>query len=220
MVEFLSMEGEGTQTVGPPTSVEATTDLRTRRRRQTLHEVHRVAVRLVEEDGYDATTVDRIADASGISQRTFFRYFPAKDDAVLLGYREFAVLIEDLVLPAEFSGAMGALDALYEQQIAFFLDAAADTHSAVQRIICREPKLRDAAIAREFAIGEQLFVRLRDAYPDVDELTVRVTMEAASTVFRAARESWRRGSDVSAAELQRLYREARDRFRRIVPAGG
>jgi AcrR family transcriptional regulator len=41
-------------------------------------------MRLFQEQGYDATTVELIAEAAEISQSTFFRYFPTKEDVVLL----------------------------------------------------------------------------------------------------------------------------------------
>ncbi len=34
------------------------------------------------EHGFHGTTVDRIAEVAGISRRTFFHYFPAKQDVV------------------------------------------------------------------------------------------------------------------------------------------
>ncbi|RFA10383.1 hypothetical protein B7R54_15095 [Subtercola boreus] len=40
--------------------------------------------------GYDGTTVDQIAAAAGMSKRTFFRYFPSKDDLVIGKYDLFA----------------------------------------------------------------------------------------------------------------------------------
>ncbi|HEY9557132.1 MAG TPA: mycofactocin system transcriptional regulator [Acidimicrobiales bacterium] len=45
-------------------------------------ELERVALELFAERGFDATTVDAIADAAGISRRTFFRYYPSKNDVV------------------------------------------------------------------------------------------------------------------------------------------
>jgi mycofactocin system transcriptional regulator len=42
-------------------------------------EIERTALDLFAADGFDETTVDDIADAAG---RTFFRYFPSKNDVV------------------------------------------------------------------------------------------------------------------------------------------
>lgn len=46
-------------------------------------EVMRRAWLLFGEQGFEATTVDQIAAAAGMSRRTFFRYFAGKDELVL-----------------------------------------------------------------------------------------------------------------------------------------
>src|SRR3954454_10906946 len=53
---------------------------RTARTRALLQDA---ALRLFSEQGYDATTVEQIAREAGVSQMTFFRYFPTKDAVVL-----------------------------------------------------------------------------------------------------------------------------------------
>jgi AcrR family transcriptional regulator len=46
------------------------------------------ALELFERDGFDAATIDDIAAAVGVSRRTFFRYFQAKEDAVFADQTE------------------------------------------------------------------------------------------------------------------------------------
>lgn len=46
------------------------------------------AIRLFREKGYEATTVEEIAQAAGSSASTFFRHFGTKEDVLFLGQRE------------------------------------------------------------------------------------------------------------------------------------
>lgn len=57
--------------------------LRERKKRETRRAIHRAALDLVEEFGFDAVTTDEIAGRAGVSPRTFFNYFPTKEGAVL-----------------------------------------------------------------------------------------------------------------------------------------
>lgn len=54
--------------------------LRELSRQAVRQRVSDIAVELFAERGYDATTVEEIAEAAGMSERTFFRYFPTKDE--------------------------------------------------------------------------------------------------------------------------------------------
>jgi AcrR family transcriptional regulator len=57
--------------------------LRERKKAKTRAAIRDHAMRLFEEQGYAATTVDQIAEAAEVSQSTFFRYFPTKEDVIL-----------------------------------------------------------------------------------------------------------------------------------------
>src|SRR5690606_24116273 len=65
--------------------VSTTTPLRERRRSATRQEIHHAAVALVLERGLAGVTVEEIAEAAGVSPRTFFNYFPTKRDALVTG---------------------------------------------------------------------------------------------------------------------------------------
>jgi AcrR family transcriptional regulator len=57
--------------------------LRERKRADTRFRIEQAALKLVLERGLDATTIDAVAAAAGISQRTFFNYFESKEAALL-----------------------------------------------------------------------------------------------------------------------------------------
>jgi AcrR family transcriptional regulator len=58
-------------------------DLRERKRQLTLDRIAEAGLKLFIENGYEATTLDAIAAASGISRRTFFYYLKSKEDVLL-----------------------------------------------------------------------------------------------------------------------------------------
>jgi AcrR family transcriptional regulator len=82
MAEWVYMKGASERPQG----------LRERKRRETSERIIEKGLKLFVKNGYEATTLDAIAAAAGISRRTFFYYFKSKEDVLLAahdsGFRE------------------------------------------------------------------------------------------------------------------------------------
>ncbi len=61
-----------------PTSPEPRLGLRERKKIKTRMAIRKATYRLVQEQGYDATTIEQIAEAAEVSPSTVFRYFPPR----------------------------------------------------------------------------------------------------------------------------------------------
>ncbi|MFF1542953.1 TetR/AcrR family transcriptional regulator [Streptomyces sp. NPDC058291] len=68
--------------------------LRERKKIKTREAIRAATYALVEEQGYDATTTDQIAERAEVSPSTVLRYFPTKEDIVLPDEYEPALLEE------------------------------------------------------------------------------------------------------------------------------
>lgn len=76
---------------------------RERKRRQTRERIEEAARTLFLERGFDATTIDDIAAAADISKRSFFDYFPSKEELVSAWQDSFGAVLAAAVIarPAE-----------------------------------------------------------------------------------------------------------------------
>lgn len=110
---------------------------RTKRRRlRTLAEIERVAFELFAERGSDAVPVDEIAAACGISQRTFFRYFPSKDD---LFFGDTSQVEVSLVAALEQAGPdVTLMDALHQALVDLHRRLASDATMTKLRLQAME----------------------------------------------------------------------------------
>ena len=77
--------------------MEPGTTLRERKKAATRRSLHQAALRLATARGLENVTVEDIADAVGVSRRTFSNYFANKEEAILHADRERTRRLLDLV---------------------------------------------------------------------------------------------------------------------------
>ncbi|MEW2130532.1 TetR family transcriptional regulator [Streptomyces sp. NPDC005435] len=75
--------------------------LRERKKIKTREAIRTATYGLIREQGYDATTVEQIAERAEVSPSTVFRYFPTKEDIVLTDEYDPLMLEELRARPAD-----------------------------------------------------------------------------------------------------------------------
>lgn len=164
-------------------------DWRQRKKAETRDRIRGCALRLFVKQGYDATTVEQIAAAAGVSHMTFFRYFPVKEDVVLSDSYDplIAQLLEQT--PADWSLLQRIRTALL-QGLAQVYATDRDTLLAQNKLIAATPALRDRLWADQIAT-QRLFLRALsggagDHRPSLQtRVTVAACLAAASTAILA-----------------------------------
>jgi AcrR family transcriptional regulator len=87
--------------------------LRERKKAETRRALSSAALRLAQALGPDGVTVEAIAEAAGVSTRTFFNYFASKDDAIVgITPAERSQLLHDLVTRPADEPPLDALRAM------------------------------------------------------------------------------------------------------------
>jgi AcrR family transcriptional regulator len=123
------------------------TDLRARRHRETRGEIVAAGLRLFDEHGYDAVTMEQIAVAAGVSRRTLYRHFPAKDRILLDLPLEWMAMWDDVVAAAPADLPPRELVERAARVIGAHLDAEAGRIGTAWRIIDSVPSLEPAFLA-------------------------------------------------------------------------
>ncbi len=162
-------------------------DWRQRKKNATRDRIRASALRLFSEQGYDATTVEQIAVAAGVSHMTFFRYFPAKEDVALSDSYDplLAALLEQT--PDRWPLIDRIRTALL-QGLRQLHDADRGTLLAQNKLIIATPALRERLWASQMHTQQLILKALATGQHNpqpsfTDRVTVAACLAAASTAI-------------------------------------
>lgn len=167
--------------------------LRERKRRETLRRIAEAGLRLFLRDGYEATTLDAIAEAAGISRRTFFYYFKSKEEIILVWQGGFAEAIRQAVLGQSTTQAPldAVKNALVKLTMSYESVQARKQMMEIDRFI-RGNETLQARKATKYAEQEQaVFEALCTLWPQPKRRpALRIVAMMSIGAFRLAIDSW------------------------------
>jgi AcrR family transcriptional regulator len=172
-------------------------------RRDRRYALAVAAIRLFAERGLDATTVDDIAAAAGVSQRTFFRYFETKESAA---FPDHADRVEALRRGLEARRATGAplaavLEVSRRSAAEFFDDPV--LYRPRYRLVRSVPSLRDHERVSDRAYEEAIatFLETEGVGAGLDGFEARAVAAAIVAVVNHALDLWAFDEGVNAMSL-------------------
>lgn len=196
--------------------------LREASRRAVRSQMAASAEALFIAKGFEETTVDEIAAAVGISQRTFFRYFASKDDVILdnldrLAEDLLAAVAASPVDEPEWDSIHRAFGVIVER----LADRERREHgAAVHRIIEDSPHLLAAYLQRLDGIQQRLTDRLLERAAangsDSDRIVTRALVGSAFACLHAAMSHLAAGGDP--AQFERHLDQAMTALRPALPS--
>jgi mycofactocin system transcriptional regulator len=156
----------------------------------TRARVERAALDLFTLRGFENVTTDEVADAAGISRRTFFRYYATKADAVWGDFAGHVARLEALLAAADPGRPVLAAVCAAYVEVNDYADAELPLLRERMQLILTEPALLAHAQVRHAEVDRVVarYVAIRtDGSPTdlVPRLVAATTRAAATTAFEA-----------------------------------
>jgi len=163
--------------------------LREQKKLAAWRAIRDAAMGLFEDQGFEATTIEQIADAAGVSRATFFNYFPSKEAVVFeqdpSAREEWQALMDARPLDEPLWTALEAV-------LTSFAESLRERMPLQRRLKAQSPAL--AQSTRDF--GEQFRADLstwaasRSAQRGEDELLAALQVNLAMAALGTAYQTW------------------------------
>ncbi|OZV78442.1 TetR family transcriptional regulator [Micromonospora echinospora] len=162
--------------------------LRERKKQATREALREAALRLAEERGPDKVRVEDIAEAAGVSPRTYNNYFASREQAIVSAVtadREALIAAAVAARPAGVRLADAVTQAVVEQ----YTDTGEREHKALL-LITTQTALRDAFLDTTAGIEPPLAAVIAERLDDAGAHTARVLAASVAAAVRIALEGW------------------------------
>ncbi|MGV9883388.1 TetR/AcrR family transcriptional regulator [Streptomyces sp. NPDC003006] len=192
--------------------------LRERKKQRTRDALLRAALELFTTKGFEETTVDEIAEAVDVSQRTFFRYFANKEEAAfavqeMVDARFVEALRERPAHEAPLVALRGATLGAWEAMGQSIKEVVpVELHMSTYQMIESTPSLLAAHLRRSMETEDEIarVIAEREGL-DVDtDPRPRVAVAAFSGVMRVSGRLWGAGEDTSVESIRELTEQYLD----------
>jgi len=178
----------------------------------------RAAVDLFTEQGYDATTVNEIAErAGGLTKTTFFRHFSDKREVLFAGQEPHGRLVTDAIAAApDTATPLQAVGAALDALAATFTDDRREFAARLRSVIADNSELRERATFKRAALTDAMTEALRRR--GTPDLTASLAADLGVQAFYRAFDRWSDPADKY--PLADLTRQALDELRAAIATLG
>lgn len=186
--------------------------LRERKKQRTRDALLRAALELFTTKGFEETTVDEIAEAVDVSQRTFFRYFTNKQETAfavqeMVEQRFVETLRERPAEEAPFVALRGAVIGAWDAMGRSIEEVVpVELHMRTYQMIESTPSLLAAHLRRSIEMEEEIarVIAEREGLDLDTDPRPRVVVAAFSGVMRVTGRLWGAGEDSSVESIRAI----------------
>jgi AcrR family transcriptional regulator len=172
-----------------PTSPDAIKPrgLRERKRNELYDRIVRGGYKLFLKQGYETTTIDMIAQEANISRRTFFHYFPSKEDVLFTIKGEFEWMKEAAARCPDEVPPLTAVERILEEIAKRF---ATREFRAVDEIVRPTPHLMARRLVHYERWENALAAAMVHRWPERDYVAMRMAAISGVGILRVASDLW------------------------------
>ncbi|MFG2646757.1 TetR/AcrR family transcriptional regulator [Streptomyces sp. NPDC048436] len=186
--------------------------LRERKKQRTRDALLRAALELFTTKGYEETTVDEIAEAVDVSQRTFFRYFTNKQETAfavqeMVEQRFVETLRERPADEAPLAALRGAVIGAWDAMGRSIEEVVpVELHMRAYQMIESTPSLLAAHLRRSIEMEEEVarVIAEREGLDIDTDPRPRVLVGAFNGVMRVTGRLWGAGEDSSVESIRTI----------------